>query len=638
VFWDAALTIPAANPVRTVGGYPSRAGTASRLYVSTDTYSITVRNRNSVLVFSAFNQSDSPTSVFNIATQLITATAQQVTFTLTTFTYLPGTETLEVYRNGLRLNLGLDYLETNSSVVTLTTPAALGDQFLFQGGAVVTGDQVPGSDVSFIQAGTGAVTRNMQDKARESVSVLDFGAVGDGIADDTTAIQAALNTGKSVYIPYGTYKTSIPLQITNSKTQIIGDGAGSIIAPNFASGDVFVVGNGSTEIAFLTFDGFLIWPSVVKTSGYTFNCRFVVNSNWNNVFIGSTVNHQADGHRLFDGIYFDRFSQCIVNGGEIITSNHGIKTRGNADQSFGAELSLDGALRIAFCGGKAVWIGGASGGVYLDRVDISVCNQGVYCDSTLQAGITNREVFLGPGCTIDLCSGYGINLEATSVTLLEVNGVWVSACGNATTGQGGIRIAPSAGVSARWSNIRVNYCYGDGVAISDGAHVFSGGFIKNCGTGTPGGHGMLIATLAQATVTGMEIHNNGNATRGYGIRIEGTVTNYNIQSNAFFGNGQLAIYQPSGPSLNQLIRDNRGWVTENSGFANIVNGTTSVVVNHGLADVPTLVQVTAAGVQDAGAYWFVAPSSFTATQFTLIYSTTAGAQRDFSWRATRGQA
>jgi hypothetical protein len=186
VFWDAALTIPAAQPVRTVGGYPSRQGTPSRFYSATDTYSITVRNKNRVLVFSAFDQSDSPTSVFDISTQLITATASQTTFTLTTFTYLPGTDTLQVFRNGLRLNLGLDYLETNSSTVTLTAPAALGDQFLFQGGAVVTGNQVPGSQVSFLQAGTGAVTRNMQDKAREVISRADFTTEADYLSAAST--------------------------------------------------------------------------------------------------------------------------------------------------------------------------------------------------------------------------------------------------------------------------------------------------------------------------------------------------------------------------------------------------------------------------------------------------------------------
>ena len=137
VFWDSALTIPAAQPVRTVGGYPSRAGTPSRFYSATDTYSITVRNKNRVLVFSAFDQSDAPTSVFDVSTQVITATAEQTTFTLTTFTYLPGTDTLQVFRNGLRLNSGTDYAESSISIVTLTAPAAVGDELLFQGGKVI---------------------------------------------------------------------------------------------------------------------------------------------------------------------------------------------------------------------------------------------------------------------------------------------------------------------------------------------------------------------------------------------------------------------------------------------------------------------------------------------------------------------
>lgn len=49
VFWDAAGTQPAAQPIRTSGGYPVRYGTPASIYVSGD-YSITVRNKKGGLV------------------------------------------------------------------------------------------------------------------------------------------------------------------------------------------------------------------------------------------------------------------------------------------------------------------------------------------------------------------------------------------------------------------------------------------------------------------------------------------------------------------------------------------------------------------------------------------------------------
>jgi hypothetical protein len=85
--------------------------------------------------------------------------------------------------------------------------------------------------VQFTQAGSGAVQRTVESKLQDMVSVKDFGAVGDGVADDTAAIQAAVDTGKKVYIPSGAYLCNV---IINNKTIIEGDGSTATILTPFS--------------------------------------------------------------------------------------------------------------------------------------------------------------------------------------------------------------------------------------------------------------------------------------------------------------------------------------------------------------------------------------------------------------------
>lgn len=81
--------------------------------------------------------------------------------------------------------------------------------------------------IGFLQSGTGAVATTEQAKLRETVSVKDFGAVGDNATDDTTAIQLAVNSGaKVVYIPSGTYKVTGVITVPNG-VSISGQETGS---------------------------------------------------------------------------------------------------------------------------------------------------------------------------------------------------------------------------------------------------------------------------------------------------------------------------------------------------------------------------------------------------------------------------
>lgn len=69
------------------------------------------------------------------------------------------------------------------------------------------------------------------------VSVKDYGAVGDGVTDDTAAIQAALDSGaKSVYLQSGTYKITSLLMPNLAFFVLFGDGPSSILKLSGASG------------------------------------------------------------------------------------------------------------------------------------------------------------------------------------------------------------------------------------------------------------------------------------------------------------------------------------------------------------------------------------------------------------------
>lgn len=106
------------------------------------------------------------------------------------------------------------------------------------GGIVATvaalATSVGASLLGFIQAGVGSVLRSIQDKLRERVSVLDFGAVGDGVADDTAAIQTAINYlnqtnfGGILYFPRGVYKTTLMLTVPWTGSGIIFQGEGGV--------------------------------------------------------------------------------------------------------------------------------------------------------------------------------------------------------------------------------------------------------------------------------------------------------------------------------------------------------------------------------------------------------------------------
>lgn len=564
VYWDAARTIPAPQPIRTIGGFPSRNGSPSNVYVEADTYSITVRNSRRVFVYNAFDQTGLEGTVYSISTQLITASAGQTIFSLTTFQYLPATKTLEVYKNGLRLNLGIDYTETNSSTVTLTSPANSGDKLLFQGGSVASNNIVPGTSVSFIQAGTGAVTRNMQDKVRESVSVKDFGAVGDGVTDDTAAIQAAIDSlpnGGTVQLPSGSYKVSSQIQI-QKPISLIGSLGNTFLLSNMTTGAVLSL-NTSSAWSFdtgPTISGIVFKSSVVRSSG-----EFIKSNAVYYVTVKDCQFLNGVTGILHTGIATNVFyvSNCIFannTGKNIIIDS--VTTGGPAAQG-----STDITLKNLTIKGQSSVLQSLAG------ISISSCGSGVISNvSTLHCGNGLELIPNGTSSRIqalfvsdsyfDSGNKYGIFISGGFVNLVKFSQVW--ACSNT---QGGIIVSGTVTAPVQQIDfVSVQACgntsasggSGNGLYIEQHATNIN---VFGCSFGGNTANGIAVASgITDFKVTNSTCGDTGEfaGNSQWGIFIaSGASNSYVVSGNNLFGNTTGALFD-GGTGTNKTVYPNIG--------------------------------------------------------------------------------
>lgn len=294
-------------------------------------------------------------------------------------------------------------------------------------------------------ASTGAVGRYPYQVFSDHWNVMDFGAVGDGVADDTAAIQAAIAAcaargGGAVYFPGATYRCAAQLTIANlDNVSLIGDGPGSIIRQAFTTAALLAItGTSDTiEIASLQFQG---GGSTLTTtalgisvaSGIPASLRPPVNIH-DCMFSGSA-----------DGTGFNVAIEALGTRGSV---NNCYFQRLYGTNSFAVRTNTGNSWSITNChvlgadGAGTRCVGGVGNSVTATGYRTRVV--GCHIEGTSGAGVR----FLGPvggevsGCTFYQCQGAAVRL--TSARDIAVTGNLMDSCqygvlvdeDGATTGQ-----------------------------------------------------------------------------------------------------------------------------------------------------------------------------------------------------------
>ena len=167
--------------------------------------------------------------------------------------------------------------------------------------------------VTFLAAGTGATQRTALEKFRDVVSVKDFGAVGDGVADDTAAINAALAAHKSVYLPTGTYKTTSPI-LLNDSNLLNGAGISSVIKNTTGSSVIRSITPTGTRIFHVGGGNFKIEgnTSGAAAGSIGLDMQNITNASWTDVFVNFVETGILHGNG-YPSFYNDYFTCTITS-------------------------------------------------------------------------------------------------------------------------------------------------------------------------------------------------------------------------------------------------------------------------------------------------------------------------------------
>ncbi len=387
-----------------------------------------------------------------------------------------------------------------------------------------------------VNAADATTARSLESRFGEVKNVQDLGAVGDGVADDTAAIQAAIDAvptnGGIVFFPPGTYKISVALSIDVASVHVLGSGIGAtIITTNSTTADMFAFGAGTTTRQELSIEKLSLNTSVTRTGGAAIHFNNTASVRVSNIHMS----------QQFIGISYENTNIGILENLQIrdtvASTGVGIDIFGAAENNIDIQnVLMDAADASDPLAGIRIRQGSS---INIIACDIIHHERGLFIIPDASQVVTSIYV---RSSFFDLSALEGIHLLAgsgTTIHRISISGGWAS-----SNTQRGILLDGAGtidGVAITDNRILLNDL--DGIVVSTGENIFighnqiSGNSAASSGTN----HGIVFgANISEFQIIGNQIGDNsgtGTEKQGRGIVLTaGTGDNYIIANNDMRGN------------------------------------------------------------------------------------------------------
>jgi hypothetical protein len=497
--------------------------------------------------------------------------------------------------------------------------------------------------IGFIQSGTGAGVRTVQDKLMESVHITDFYANGvsgvmvvlDGATDCTGGYLAALTAASTVLIPAGTLIINSVEVPSNRTVRGIGKFATIIKMKDSVNSNIHTIANKSNiEFYDLTINGNSANNLISGSGAYITSSSLRINFNNCRITNFRSAGIAAAGaSRIsakfcrFDSNIFDGFQMTTVDIPSILFCE--VESNGRYGAVFGSactNIRDIGNEYINNIGGGSIMVGGSSA-IRIGNLASGNTGHGLQYNNVIRGLYVGNICQNNTGSGLDFTLGAGYGIASGNISFQN--------------GWRGLEIDSGSHFCTATSNILYqNYESGITNYACSNTIISSNQVVDN-NLGNTTYSGIDVTSYAGNTCNDLIISANNSTGTGlyqkYGLAIvdpTAIITGMRVTANNLGGNVTSPVLAPTGTIFR--ARDNQSWITQNQGTSSILSGTTAITINHGLSVTPVAdnftIFPTALSTADPGEIYITA---ITSTQFTVNCRTNPGVSNlPFSWKVS----